>query len=226
MTSSETTLSMEKNPYDELRKLYRPNSGQEYFVASYFLTPTIENGGFRGMWYLIGTYGSKSEAKEVATEVIKRTGVSTVFAASTGSWHDICEEYQPEQVHLVAIDEQTRIQNQHIEEYNRDMETRLEEQRRLQQRQKRQIESLNKKSMEYYEHVFNQSINQKRLIERLKNRLHDELIKEQQLIEQFDNCGQLHDKNDFIKYLDDKLKSQGRQEEAKEYIDSFIEMTK
>src|SRR5437016_649186 len=88
------------NTFKALRQL-KPPDGGEYTVLAYFLVDNPKD--VYGLYIPLGHYGSKEDAIDRATEIIKSTGHDAVIATKTCDWRELSTKSEVDRINIVPI---------------------------------------------------------------------------------------------------------------------------
>lgn len=103
-----------------LRKIakLKAKEGQAWSIVVYVLSNEVVD-GFHGLWFFIGTYSKRKEAVSRAEELIKETGISSIYAMSTCQWREIDENFKADRTIFVKDDIDKKLRKVQKEQQNK-----------------------------------------------------------------------------------------------------------
>lgn len=151
--------------------------GQKYCVIAYFLIPVNEINvpenkiQSRGLWYLIGTYSKKTKADEVAINLIKSTGIKTIYSKLTCKWNSLDIRTNNNGIKYVDSNEDKLLKDHRVRERKDIKESYLKQEEMQKEINEEQENEMDHDSIEYYTRQWYLTIKSRSQFEEAKKNL-------------------------------------------------------
>lgn len=201
-----------------LRKLQKikPKRDQKWCVISYILSDEVKD-GMHGLWNLIGTYNNREDAIDTAKDLVKETGITSIYAMPTCEWREIDERVKVDRT-IIVEDEKDNIDKEIIKRQKTEHEILQKKYEDNELLKKELMKTLklekNEESVEYYTRLWYLAIKQYEKINHLKEEIKTIEKSYKKMIDDIKNLDIKYPdhQNNWISKLEESLPKRGEQD--------------